>query len=87
LDLLRTLLLHTVTIHTTVALSAIYEGRLLWLRFAGPLLGTLVDTDGIGALRVAVLDDLPARIGPDRLRIRTHHLLCLLDASDADERE
>lgn len=58
LDLLRTFLLHTVTIHTTVALSAIDERRVLWLRFAGPLLGTLVDTDRVGALGVAILDDL-----------------------------
>ena len=87
MELLRTFLLHTVTIHSAVALCAIDQRRVLWLRFAGSLLGAFVDADRIGALRVAVLDDFAARVGPDRVGIGTHHLLRLLHASNTDQRE
>ena len=87
MDLLRTLLLHTVTVHTAVALRAVDECCVLRLRLARALLGALVHADRVGALLVAALDDFAARRRPDLVGIGPHHLLRLLHAARAENGE
>jgi hypothetical protein len=84
-NLVRTVLLHARLIRATGALATIEQRSVLTLRFLVAFAGAAIDAQRIGALAVALLDDLPARHRAHTFRRGRDRLFCFADAANEAE--